>query len=190
MQEGGEARFAPEVLEVRDPAHDEDDVDGTVTKHLVGDVDVAGKGVVRFGDFRWSGGRRDFRLGDGGDEAVAAAGAGFDVGGAARGVAERAADVGDLDREGVVVNKGIGPESVEEFVACAEVTRVGGEVGKKVEGLGGEGDFGVSIMETAFLCVEAERAESKRHKLDMVSLWRVAISGRGGERAEGGRRRA
>ena len=47
LQEAREGRLVPEVVEVRDPAHDEDEIDRAVADHLVGDVDVAAARVVR-----------------------------------------------------------------------------------------------------------------------------------------------
>jgi hypothetical protein len=41
LHEAAVARFFPVGLEVREPAHDEDEVDVARPKHLVGDVDVA-----------------------------------------------------------------------------------------------------------------------------------------------------
>ena len=48
-QEAREARLAPEVLEVRDPAHDEDEVERPVADDLIGDVDLAAARVHRLG---------------------------------------------------------------------------------------------------------------------------------------------
>ena len=50
LQEAREGRLGPEVLEVRDPAHDEDEIDGAAADDLVGDVDVAAARVVRLGN--------------------------------------------------------------------------------------------------------------------------------------------
>ena len=45
-QESRERRLVPEVLEVRHPAHHEDEVDRAAPKHLIRDVDVAASRVV------------------------------------------------------------------------------------------------------------------------------------------------
>ena len=71
-QESGEGGLGPEVLEVRHPAHHEDQVQRTVAQHLVGDVDVATTSVVggRNTGVVGESGRSLFRPGD---EAIAAA---------------------------------------------------------------------------------------------------------------------
>ena len=50
VQKARERRLRPEVLEVRDPAHDEDEVERPVADDLIGDVDVAAARVMRLGD--------------------------------------------------------------------------------------------------------------------------------------------
>jgi len=40
----------PEVFDVRDPAHDEDEIGATVADDLVGDIHVAALRVPRFGN--------------------------------------------------------------------------------------------------------------------------------------------
>ena len=42
IEEPGEAGVVPHHLDVRDPSHDEDHVDGSVAHHLIGDVDPVG----------------------------------------------------------------------------------------------------------------------------------------------------
>ncbi len=49
VEKAREGRLGPEVLEVRDPAHDEDEIARTAADDLVGDVDVAAARVVRLG---------------------------------------------------------------------------------------------------------------------------------------------
>ena len=44
------ARQLPVRLQVREPAHDEDEVDVALAEHLVRDVDVAGARVEDFGE--------------------------------------------------------------------------------------------------------------------------------------------
>ena len=49
VEEARERRLVPEVLEVRDPAHDEDEIDRARPDDLIGDVDAA---AVRVADAR------------------------------------------------------------------------------------------------------------------------------------------
>ena len=48
LHETAVARQLPVRLQVREPAHDEDQVDVALAQHLVGDVDVAGARVANF----------------------------------------------------------------------------------------------------------------------------------------------
>ena len=91
-QKAREGWLGPEVLEVRDPAHDEDEIARTAADDLVGDVDIAAARVVRLGhrhQRRRRTGWHDGKPGSGrcgrvdrhrGDESVAPAMRGLDVG--------------------------------------------------------------------------------------------------------------
>ena len=50
LHETAVARQLPVRLQVREPAHDEDQVDVALAQHLVGDVDVVGARVADFGE--------------------------------------------------------------------------------------------------------------------------------------------
>jgi len=89
-------RKAAKRGEVGDPAHDEDEIHRPGAEDLVGDVDVAAEGVMGLGHRRRGGcGRRSRRVAR--DEDIAAPGAGLDVLRGLGRIAQRAADVGDLD---------------------------------------------------------------------------------------------
>ena len=135
-----------EVFQVRDPAHDENEIDGAGAEDSIGKVDVAAGGVMGFGKRRAGGegfeGGIASVVADRGDEAITAPGAGFDVKRSFGGIAERAADIGNLHRERVVIDEGIGPKRGKEFVAAADIRRPVCQIGEQIERLGSEHDFG------------------------------------------------
>jgi len=109
-------------------------------------MDVAAGGVMCFGKRRagvdgFVGGSVGIAM-DGGDEAIAAPGSRFDVDRGFGGIAESAADIGNLHRERMVIDEGVGPQSGEKFVAAAHIRRTVCPIGQQIESLRSEHDFG------------------------------------------------
>ena len=128
-QESGERRLGPEILEMRDPAHDEDQVQRSITENLVGDVDVATTGVVGWWNsgFGRAGGRG--LLGRG-DKAVAAAMGGLDEARFFAGVRQDSADFSDCNFQDVGADVDVGPNSLEQFLFADQLAGSFGKVSK------------------------------------------------------------
>ena len=132
LEKAREGGLAPGILEVADPAHDENQVDWSVAKHLVGDVDVAascvlhanaGGGFGRPDGLCQVGHPTDLR-----DEAVPPAMRGLDEPRRPCVVAERATDLTHADLQHAVCDEHAGPHGVEQLAFGHEPARPFSEV--------------------------------------------------------------
>ena len=160
-EEAREQRLVPEPFEVRDPAHDEDQVDRTRAHDLIGDVDVA---AARVAD-PWSGRRRRRR----GPPArsvrhqpIPAAMRGFDVARGRSGVAQGLADLADRDLEHGVADVHAGPDAVEQFLLGEQASWLRGELQQHAEGLRRQRHDRGAAVQMAADRVQPERSERHR----------------------------
>ena len=149
MKETGEGRLAPEVVEMRDPSHDEHEVDGAVTHHLIRDVHIAALRVM---------GRRDLPIGnadgapvDGGrldqrsiggraghdfhrrDEPISSPMSGLDVFGMLRVVAQGASNLAHAHLQRRVSDENTRPNPIHELVLRDEPAGVLREIFEDAE---------------------------------------------------------
>src|SRR4029079_4692101 len=120
-QEARERRLGPEVFEVGDPAHDENEIDRAAPEHLVGDVDVSAARILdreAEGGGRGPGRRRGprRRADDFGDETVAASVSGLDDPRLPGIVVERAPDLADAHLQGAVSQEYPRPDGTDDLV--------------------------------------------------------------------------
>ena len=129
-EEPGERRLAPEVLEMRDPTHDEDQIDRAGSHDLVGDVHVSAPRVAdardgRGWDRRRTRGRgrllhdmtrRGVAARDRGHEPVPSAVRGFDESRRPRVIFERLADLANGDLEHRIADEHARPDGVEQLL--------------------------------------------------------------------------
>ena len=154
--------LVPEVLEVRDPAHHEDQIDGTGTDHFVGDVHVA---AVRVAHARTHGGERgherSLRAGGGRldgaarldrrDESIAAPMGGLNEPWFVGIVAERAADVANRSFQHGLADEDVRPDGVQQLLLEHEPPGARGQVLQQRERFRGERDGGRAPQQlTAF----------------------------------------
>ena len=180
-EEARERGLLPEVLEVRDPAHHEHEVERAVAHDLVGDVDVAAARVAHARSHghdpvaavhRRRGRRR--RRADRRDEAIAAAVRGRDEAGKGGVVPQRATDLADAGLERAVAHVEAGPDLVEQLALGDQPARVGRQVLEDREGLGRERDRSRGATELAADGIETERTERERVRENHA---RVVVTG-------------
>jgi len=144
-KEARERRLLPEILEMGNPAHHEDEIDRTAPEHLIGDVDLPAARILnrearrgrRWPD-RHCGLRR--RADDFGDEPVAAAVGGLDDPRLPGIVVERAADLADAHLQRTAAQEHARPDRREELVLADQLAGACGKVLEHGQGLRGQRD--------------------------------------------------
>ena len=119
QQEFSKVWFSPKVLEVRYPAHDENNVNRASAQNLIGNVDFARTGVMSFGrrnGCRWRRVSHLLRM----QEAITPAGLGFDEARLLRRITKDFVQFGNKNRERMVFDKGIWPEHGRDLIPHKE----------------------------------------------------------------------
>jgi hypothetical protein len=155
-QEPRERRLVPEVLEVGDPAHHEDQIDRARSDHLVGDVDAAALRVLD-ARRRGAGHRRD--------EAIAAPVRRLDEPRRVRVIVQRLANLADRHLEHRVAHEDARPERAEDLGLRDQRARPRREVLEQGKCLRRQRDRRVVAVQATAGRVEAEDVERQHQEI-------------------------
>ena len=177
-------RFGPKVLEVRDPAHHENDVHRSGAQYLIGDVHVATDGIA--GDWRrkpihQSGRRRHRFFGGGGEcagfldrdtqghKTIPAPVPGLDERMIAVPFPQHPTNLPDLHGQCVVADKGVGPEGLEQIFLPNHFAGPKREVSEQLHCFGCEPQLDLVSPKPLFVLLKAKLSEAYHSLQDILS---------------------